>query len=411
MIKFKVPIKKNEDGYIDFYEWECIAVPYKSLSQYLSEDLKLALAKGIQQYLHPEWIIPNDFKEKAENIQDVPINRIILNGKSIPEFPNRDGSVCPDQSIFTPYIPMDGDEVIIVPALGFGIGEAIMAGVISVAGVSAATVATVINVGIAMAVSFLISTLLSYLTAPSKAKGDAIKSSPTSYGWNGIQNSYGGGQLMSFYCATIVDKTAIVCCDRQFINLRPNGTSYTLEKTFTRNKISTILENKLYFAECGVEAAGNAVLKEAKRIVEDNGFLTARQLMLDMMPAVEHMAERYPAMGGQISEMEFARSDYLICGMEPNGPFIILLSSLNYFQPTYYNNSGVVLLSQLPDGTATHVEREIRKLFAQSQINRMELIRGFLPKMVQVYSNSYNYISATGNLLLLNETGAELYSF
>jgi len=154
MIKLKVPIGKSETGLFEYHEWEKEWIPLQTISDYLKPELD-----GVQ------------------------VNRVIWNGRSIPDFPYRDLSPCENNEIFDQFILRDDDELIIIP--GFQIPVAGYLGIVGFWGV-------VVNLLANAAISFLLNTLISYLTAPSKPKGQG-QSSATSYGWQGIQNSYGPG--------------------------------------------------------------------------------------------------------------------------------------------------------------------------------------------------------------------------
>jgi len=162
MIKLRVPIGKSETGLFEYHEWEKEWIPLQTISDYLKPELD-----GAQ------------------------INRVIWNGRSIPEFPYRDLSPCENNEIFNQFIPRDEDELIIIPGFQIPIAAGMIYGIAiggTVYGVSSAVLSTIAT----CAVSYLISTLISYLTAPAKPKGQG-QSSATSYGWEGIQNSYGPG--------------------------------------------------------------------------------------------------------------------------------------------------------------------------------------------------------------------------
>lgn len=158
MIKLRVPIGKSETGLFEYHEWEKEWIPLQTISDYLKPELD-----GVQ------------------------INRVIWNGRSIPEFPYRDLSPCENNEIFDQFIPRDEDELIIVP----GFKEPITVAVFGSA-FAATFLGHVVSFAITYAIGMLISTLISYLTAPAKPKGQG-QSSATSYGWQGIQNSYGPG--------------------------------------------------------------------------------------------------------------------------------------------------------------------------------------------------------------------------
>jgi hypothetical protein len=124
-------------------------------------------------------------------LDGVQINRVIWNGRSIPEHPpkiSKEGiPPCPDRAVFDQVIPRDGDELTVIPAMGIPIAGGVIYGLAigsTVIGVSE-TVLTTVAI---FAASLLVNTIVSYLTAPSKPKGQGM-TGPSSYGWQGYSNS------------------------------------------------------------------------------------------------------------------------------------------------------------------------------------------------------------------------------
>lgn len=162
MIKLKVPITRDETG-IQFHEWEKEWLPLMPISHYLSDEL-----------------------------DGVEINRVIWNGLSVPHIDKpTDISASQERTVFDQVIPRDGDELIVIPSFNLPIIPSAIYG-IAIAGTVYGVSGVVLNLAI-FAASIVVSTLLSYLTAPAKPKGQAMFHGPTSYGWQGIQNSYGPG--------------------------------------------------------------------------------------------------------------------------------------------------------------------------------------------------------------------------
>ncbi len=142
-----------------------------------------------------EWIPLKPLSHYLKNTHG--INRVIINGKAIPERSDHDPNISCDPSIFESYYLRDGDEVIVVPSLGIAIPAFIIAW-----GISYATAVAVGNFLIYTAISMIVSMLLSFLTAPPKSRGQAMTNSASTYGWEGYQNSYGPGGPMPVICGT-----------------------------------------------------------------------------------------------------------------------------------------------------------------------------------------------------------------
>jgi hypothetical protein len=153
MITVKVPIGRSDTGSPLYQEYLQEWTPLQPLSYYIPEDL-----------------------------DGVEFNRIIWNGRSIPDEPDCGMKpVDPEvmSMLLNGYLPIDGDEIILVP--GFR-GPAFIP-----------IAMFILKAVISMAIGMIISTIIGALTAPSKPKGQAMSNSATSYGWQGIQNSYGPG--------------------------------------------------------------------------------------------------------------------------------------------------------------------------------------------------------------------------
>jgi hypothetical protein len=165
MINLKVPLCRNADG-IEFGEIQRSWVPLMPISFYFGGEL-----------------------------DGVKINRVIWNGKSIPEVSLdklKSLPECSDYDVFDKIIPVDGDEIIVVPAFGEPFSMTTITG-IAIGGMVYGIPTTIANMLMLTGASLLINGLLSSLIAPAKPKGQQMNNSATSYGWNGIQNTYGPG--------------------------------------------------------------------------------------------------------------------------------------------------------------------------------------------------------------------------
>jgi len=167
MIKVKVPIEKISDITFRFSEFERSWIPLMPVSYYLAPEFD-----GVQ------------------------INRVIWNGRSIPDpapkVSDKGIPRCPDRAVFDQIIPRDGDELIVIPAFGEAFSAATIFG-IAIAGSVYGVSGEVLNVVLVMAISMLVNGVISYLTAPAKPKGQSMSNSASTVGWQGYQNSYGPG--------------------------------------------------------------------------------------------------------------------------------------------------------------------------------------------------------------------------